>query len=168
MKIAILITLAISNGLLVAQSFMPNQRHAPLAIINETPSMQKGLYVRNGNGKDLKRGEIVAMPMPTSARDYLVDTLGYPADTYLIKRVAALPGDIVCRQADTLSVAGKTLQAKAHDTRGNVLPNWQGCHQLSNEQIFIHGDHLGSFDSRYFGPVSQHALSGTYRQVLSW
>jgi len=168
MKIAILITLVISNGLLVAQSFMPNQRHAPLAIINETPSMQKGLYVRNGNGKDLKRGEIVAMPMPKSAKDYLVGKLGYPADTLLIKRVAALPGDIVCRQTDTVTVAGKTLQANARDRHDNALPNWQGCYKLLNEGIFIQGDQPGSFDSRYFGPVSRHAMSGTYRQVLSW
>jgi len=168
MKTGILITLVISNGLLLAQPFMPDQRSAPLAIINETPSMQKGLYIRIGDAQRLKRGEIVAMPMPKNAKDYLVEKLGYPTDTLLIKRVAALPGDIVCRQAGNLTVAGKTLQAKARDRHGNVLPNWQGCHQLSNERIFIQGDHLGSFDSRYFGPVSRHALSGTYRQVLSW
>ena len=168
MKTGILITLVISNGLLVAQSFMPDKRSAPLAIINETPSMQKGLYVRIDDAQDLKRGEIVAMAMPTSAKDYLVGKLGYPADTLLIKRVAALPGEEVCRHEDTLTVAGKELHAKARDTRGNVLPNWQGCHKLSNERIFIQGDHPGSFDSRYFGPVSRQGLSGTYRQVLSW
>jgi len=168
MKIAILITLVISNGLLLAQPFMPDKRSAPLAIINETSSMQKGLYVRTGNATDLKVGEIVALPMPKNAKDYLVDKLGYPTDTLLIKRVAALPGDIVCRQTDTLTVGGKMLQAKARDRRGNVLPNWQGCYKLSNERIFIQGDRPGSFDSRYFGPVSRHALSGTYRQVLSW
>jgi conjugative transfer signal peptidase TraF len=168
MKIAIFITLVITNGLLVAQSFMPNQRNAPLAIINETPSMQKGLYIRTGDAQKLKRGEIVAMPMPKSAKDYLVGTLGYPADTLLIKRVAALPGDIVCRQSDTVTVAGKTLQANARDRHDNALRDWQGCYKLTNERIFIQGDHSGSFDSRYFGPVSQHALSGTYRQVLSW
>lgn len=168
MKIAILITLVISNGLFVAQTFMPHQKNAPPIIINETPSMQKGLYVRIDDAQDLKRGEIVAMPMPTSAKDYLVGKLGYPANTLLIKRVAALPGDEVCRQTDTVTVAGKTLQAKARDRHDNVLPTWQGCHKLSNERIFIQGDHPGSFDSRYFGPVSSHALLGTYRQVLSW
>jgi conjugative transfer signal peptidase TraF len=168
MKIAILITLVISNGLLLAQPFMPDQRSAPLAIINETPSMQKGLYVRTGDAQKLRRGEIVAMPMPKNAKDYLVDKLGYPTDTLLIKRVAALPGDIVCRQTDTVTVAGKTLQANARDRHDNALPNWQGCYKLSNEGIFIQGDHPGSFDSRYFGPVSQQDLSGTYQQVLSW
>ncbi len=168
MKTGILITLVTCNGLLLAQSFMPDQRSAPLAIINETPSMQKGLYVRTGDAQKLKRGEIVALPMPKSAKDYLVDKLGYPADTLLIKRVAALPGEIVCRQSDILTVAGNTLQAKARDKHDNVLPNWQGCHKLSNERIFIQGDHSGSFDSRYFGPVSRQGLSGTYRQVLSW
>lgn len=168
MKTSILITFALSNSFLVAQPFMANQKNAPPLIINETPSMQKGLYVRIGEATDLKSGEIVAMPMPTSAKEYLVGKLGYPANTLLIKRVAALPGDIVCRQRDTLTVAGKVLQAKARDRRGNVLPHWQGCQKLSNEEIFVQGDHPGSFDSRYFGPVSQRALSGTYRQVFSW
>lgn len=168
MKTSILITLVATNGLLLAQPFMPHQKNAPPIIINETPSMQKGIYVRTGDAQKLKRGEIVAMPMPKTAKDYLVDKLGYPADTLLIKRVAALPGDIVCRQTDTLTVAGKTLQVKARDRHDNALPNWQGCHKLSNEEIFIQGDHPGSFDSRYFGSVSQQALSGTYRQVLSW
>jgi len=160
--------LVISNSLLVAQPFLTNQINAPLAIINETPSMQKGLYVRIDDAHDLKRGEIVALPLPKNAKDYLVGKLGYPADTLLIKRVAALPGDEVCRQAGKLTVAGKTLQAKDRDRHDNALPDWQGCHKLSNEGIFIQGDHPGSFDSRYFGPVSRHALSGTYRQVLSW
>ncbi len=168
MKTGIFITLVISNGLLLAQPFMPHQKNAPPIIINETPSMQKGLYVRTGDAQKLKRGEIVAMPMPKNAREYLVGKLGYPADTLLIKRVAALPGDIVCRQTDTVTVAGKALQAKARDRHNNALPNWQGCHKLSNEGIFIQGDHPGSFDSRYFGLVSSRALLGTYRQVLSW
>ena len=168
MKNGILTTLVTCNGLLLALPFMPHQKNAPPIIINETPSMQKGLYIRTGDAQKLTRGEIVAMPMPTSAKDYLVDKLGYPADTFLIKRVAALPGDIVCRQADTLTVAGKTLQAKARDRHDNALPTWQGCHKLLNERIFIQGDNLGSFDSRYFGPVSRHDLSGTYRLVLSW
>ena len=167
MKIASLIALVATNGLLLAQNWCP-ELNAPAAIINETPSMQKGLYVRVGKATDLKADEIVAMPMNKSAKDYLVDKLGYPADTLLIKRVAALPGDIVCRQADILTVAGKQLQAKDRDRRGNVLPKWEGCIKLANEEVFILGDHPGSFDSRYFGPVSRHALSGTYRQVLSW
>ena len=115
MKTGILITLALSNSLLLAQPFMANQKNASPFIINETPSMQKGLYVRSGDATDLKIGEIVAMPMPTSAKGYLVGKLHYPANTLLIKRVAALPGEIVCRQKDTLTVVGKTLQAKARD-----------------------------------------------------
>ncbi|MCA3694790.1 S26 family signal peptidase [Aquidulcibacter sp.] len=168
MKIAIIITLVISNGLLVAQSFMPNQRNAPLAIINETPSMPKGLYVRTGDAQKLKRGEIIGLPMPKAARDYLVGKLGYPADTLLIKRVAAIPGDTVCRKTSMLTVSGQQLQAKDQDMRGNALPNWQGCHQLSKNEVFLLGDHPGSFDSRYFGSVSRQELSGSYRQVFSW
>jgi signal peptidase I len=168
MRSAILIALVATHSLFLAEPWIHDQKNAPPAIINETPSMQKGLYVRTGDAQELKRGEIVAMPMPKTAKDYLVGKLGYPADTLLIKRVAVTPGDTVCRHAGTLSVAGKSLQAIDQDKQGNSLPNSQGCHQLSKDEVFLLGDHPGSFDSRYFGPVSRRDLSGTYRQVLSW
>lgn len=168
MRSAILITLVATPGLFLAEPLIHDRKNAPPAIINETPSMQKGLYMRVGNAQELQRGEIVGLPMPKLAKDYLVGKLGYPADTLLIKRVAAMPGDTVCRKASMLTVRGQQLQAKDQDMRGNALPNWQGCHQLSKNEVFLLGDHPGSFDSRYFGPVSRQELSGTYRQVFSW
>lgn len=168
MKTSILITVVATQSLILAEPLIQDQMIAPPAIINETPSMQKGLYVRTGDAQKLKRGAIVAMPMPKAARDYLVDKLGYPSDTLLIKRVVGMPGDIVCRKSSILIVSGQKLQAKDQDTRGNALPNWQGCQQLSKNEVFLLGDHPGSFDSRYFGPVSRKDLSGTYRQVFSW
>lgn len=163
-----LIPIALANALLVSAPAVPDLLKAPPAIINETISMQTGLYVRTGGVGDLKHGDIIAMPMNQNAKDYLRDRMGYPADTMLLKRVVALPGETVCRQAGTVTVPGRQVHAERRDSQGTLLPFWTGCHTLLPTEVFVLGDHPASFDSRYFGPVRISALSGTYREVVSW
>ena len=163
-----LIPLALANALLVSAPAVPDLLKAPPAIINETISMRTGLYVRTGGVGDLKHGDIIAMPMNQNAKDYLRDRLGYLADTMLLKRVVALPGETVCRHAGTVTVPGRQVHAERRDSQGTLLPFWTGCHTLLPTEVFVLGDHPASFDSRYFGPVRISALSGTYREVVSW
>ena len=65
-----------------------------LAIVNESPSLPRGLYLRN-DAASPERGAVVTVPQPPSVRAYLA-RLGMPADVRLIKRVAATAGDAVC------------------------------------------------------------------------
>ena len=58
-------------------------------LINVTPSMPTGLYVRDF-GAPLAPGAIVAVDQPALARRVL-GPLGYPSEAALLKRVAALP-----------------------------------------------------------------------------
>ena len=168
MNTSALLHLMIANALLASAPALPELVANPPAIINETISMQKGLYVRTGGASDLKHGDIIAMPMNENAKDYLAGRLGYPADTMLLKRVAALPGETVCREADTVTVRGRAVHADRRDSRGTLLPFWVGCHILLPTEVFLLGDHPSSFDSRYFGPVLRRELSGTYQEVISW
>jgi type IV secretory pathway protease TraF len=163
-----IISLVIGNALIASAPAVPGLVANPPAIINETISMQKGLYLRTGGVGDLQHGDIIAMPMNQNARDYLGDRLGYPKDTMLLKRVVALPGETVCRQAGTVTVPGRQVRAERRDSQGTLLPFWTGCHTLLSTEVFVLGDHPASFDSRYFGPVRVSTLSGTYREVLSW
>jgi conjugative transfer signal peptidase TraF len=164
-RFAALVAIVATAGL---TGLSPAPGEPPTAIINETASMAKGVYVRVGDAQALGHGDVVAMPMNSGARAYLGGRLGYPADTQLIKRVAGLPGDTVCRTESTVTVAGAQVHAHAADGRGNQLPRWSGCHHLKDGEVFLLGDHAASFDSRYFGPVPIRALHGTYRAVLSW
>lgn len=168
MNTSALLHLLIANALLASAPALPELVANPPAIINETISMQKGLYVRTGGVGELKHGDIIAMPMNQNAKDYLVGRLGYPADTKLIKRVVALSGETVCRQAGTVTVPGRAVHADRRDSQGTLLPFWVGCHTLLPTEVFLLGDHPSSFDSRYFGPVLKRDLSGTYQEVLSW
>jgi type IV secretory pathway protease TraF len=130
--------------------------------------MAEGAYLRVGDVADLKRGDIIAMSMNGAARNYLVMKLGYPRDTMLIKRVAGLSSDFVCRQGSVVTVNKKSQVAARSDRQGNILPAWNGCRSLSTDEVFLLGDHPASFDSRYFGPVSRGELVGVYRAAVTW
>ena len=163
-----LLMILLVQSLFVANSTMPELKTKPAVILNETASMAKGLYVRLGEVADLKRGDIIAMPMNSTARNYLVKKLGYPEDTMLIKRVAGLSGDLVCRYNSVVTINQRTLVAARSDRQGTPLPAWYGCRTLSTNEVFILGDHPSSFDSRYFGSISKVELAGIYRAVVTW
>ena len=136
------------------------------ALINESPSVPRGLYLRDF-GADPGRGDMVALRQPRAARSYLAG-LGMPADVRLLKRVAAVGGDRVCRTGDRVETPGRSVTVRSRDRRGARLPRWADCRRLSAGEVFLLGDTPGSFDSRYFGPVRVSGLDGVYRETLTW
>ncbi|MCZ8283149.1 MAG: signal peptidase I [Aquidulcibacter sp.] len=163
-----LLMIALVQSLFVANTALPQLKTKPPVILNETPSMAKGAYLRMGEVDGLKRGDIIAMPMNSAARNYLVKKLGYPKDTILIKRVAGLSGDLVCRQDSVVTINKRTLAAARSDRQGIPIPAWHGCRTLPPNEVFLLGDHPSSFDSRYFGPITKDELVGIYRAVITW
>jgi signal peptidase I len=163
-----LLMILLVQSLFVANAALPELKTKPPVILNETPSMARGAYVRVGEVAELKRGDIIALPMNSASRNYLVKKLGYPKDTMLIKRVAGLAGDLVCRRDSQVTINKRTLVAARSDRQGNLLPAWNGCRVLSSDEVFLLGDHPASFDSRYFGPVSRSELAGLYRAAITW
>ncbi|MFC5345313.1 S26 family signal peptidase [Brevundimonas staleyi] len=135
-------------------------------LINESPSLPPGLYVR-GPGSDLAPGAVVAVTLPATGRAYLA-TLGAPADARLLKRVAAAPGERVCALPSRLEVPGRSVPVLARDGLGRPLSRWTGCRRLGPGEVLLLGDTSGSYDGRYFGPVRRETLEGPYRAVLTW
>jgi len=168
MNTSAIVSLVITNVLLTSAPVLHQLVKAPPVIINETVSIKKGLYIWSGDTQALKHGDIVAMPMNQRSRDYLVAKLRYPTDTMLLKRVAALPGETVCRHGEAVAAPKRAVRAERKDSAGSNLPSWQGCHTLLPTEIFLLGDHPGSFDSRYFGPVRLAEISGTYKEFRPW
>jgi type IV secretory pathway protease TraF len=138
----------------------------PLALVNESPSLPKGLYLRSLDQAP-RPGGVVAVEPPAFARRYLA-SLGMPASVPLLKRVAAVGGERVCRRGAELSWAGRTAVALPHDRRGASLPVWSGCRRLGADELLVIGDTATSFDSRYFGPVRRSSLIGVYVEALRW
>jgi len=78
-----------------------------------------------------------------------------------LKRVVGLSGDRVCRLDEQVLINGKAIAtALKRDGQGRKLPDWQGCHILTEDSIFLLQDHPQSFDGRYFGPVNRALIIG--------
>ena len=141
-------------------------RPPTLVLVNESPSLPEGLYLRAHGGQAV-RGAIVAVPQPGEARPYLAG-LGMPAGALLLKRVAASGGETVCRAGPSVWSADWSVAAAARDRRAHPLPAWSGCRVLAADELFLLGDTAASFDSRYFGPVDRSQVTGVFREVLRW
>ena len=137
-----------------------------LALVNETRSLPRGLYVRRF-GEDVRRGETTAAIQPEAARAYLA-SLGVPDDMLLLKRVAAVGGDLVCREGDRVITPTGAVGILARDRRGSTLAAWTDCRRLDADEVFLLGEAVESFDSRYFGPVDRSQLRGVFTATATW
>lgn len=157
--------LALAPAALVTGLLAATGRPA-LVLVNESPSLPRGLYVRDPGGAPV-RGAIVAIAQPGSVRPYLAG-LGVPAQIRLIKRVAAAQGDPVCSDGRHLMAPGRIVTVQSHDRAGVALPVWRGCRLLAADERLLLGDTPTSLDSRYYGPVSDARIEGVYRETLTW
>lgn len=81
----------------------------------------------------------------------------------LIKRVVAVAGDRVVVDGAGVSINGTKLPnstPKRFARDGSPLPSAVGVHALGLGQAWVVGEHLDSFDSRYFGPVNTAGSRG--------
>ena len=153
---------AVGIGLLLASELAG--KHAVL-VWNASPSQPVGLYrVERRSGRV---GDLVLVRLPPRVAAFAARR-GYLArETYLLKPVAALPGDRVCRWGAQVSVRGQRAGfAQSRDHLGRDLPVWQGCHKLRPDELFLLGSDPDSFDSRYFGAISRDAVAAC--AILIW
>jgi len=124
----------------------------PLLVWNATASAPVGLYRRSFS--NVERAAWVLINPPDRAR-ILAAQRGYlPQNVPMVKRIAALSRDTVCRTNSIVTINGIVRAiALSHDSKGRALPVWQGCERLDNNQIFVLTTPSASFDSRYFGVV---------------
>lgn len=142
---------------------------APLSRVlvwNVTASVPTGLY-SIGDAAGLRVGERVALDPPPRLRDYLAQRGYLAAGVPLLKEVAALPGDTVCRGGLAITINGKPAgSAQTRDRIGRVLPAWHGCRTIADREIFVMNPRApDSFDGRYFGPLARERVIGRARPV---
>lgn len=156
----------IGGGLVAAALIGAHLLSSDVLLVNESRSMPRGLYLRQLD-KTARTGQIVAIGRPPAMRAYLA-SLRVGPDMLLLKRVAAIGGDPVCKIGQVVRLPARTIAVSAIDRRGTALPVWSDCRRLGAEELFLLGDTATSFDSRYFGPVRRGEVRGVYRQVLAW
>lgn len=134
---------------------------AHYVVWNVTPSVPTGLYaIRGGSG--LQVGERVAVDPPPELKRLLADRNYLPTGVPLLKRVAAVSGQRVCRHGHRIAIDGRPVgHARARDRFGRPLPRWSGCRTLRRGDLFVMSpDAPASFDGRYFGVLPMAAVIG--------
>lgn len=131
------------------------------AVWNATPSVPTGLYAIRGKAS-LHVGERVAIEPPRELRRLLAERGYLPTGVPLIKRIAAVSGQRVCRFAHGVNIDGNFAGvAHARDSRGRPLPAWFGCRKLRTGELFVMNPAApDSFDGRYFGPLRLDTVIG--------
>jgi len=135
----------------------PDTGSGKLLLWNATASAPRGLYLLRP-AKRLHVGELVAEQPPASLANMLAARGSLPLGVPLLKYIAALAGQTICRRHDTVTIDGVAVAvARDSDHLGHPLPVWQGCRTLRAGEVFLlNRDAPDSFDGRYFGvlPVS--------------
>lgn len=133
----------------------------PRYIWNASNSVPIGLYRVAPAGK-LSVTELVAVQPPDPLAAFLDLNDYLPSGLPMLKRIVALPGQVVCRTGLTITVDGLEMgQARERDGRNRPLPAWQGCLIIAKHELFVmNWQSTDSLDSRYFGPLPASAVIG--------
>jgi len=133
----------------------------PWLIWNASASVPIGLYAIHTVGA-LRVGDLVAIKPPEPLASFLADRGYLPRSVPLMKHVAALKGQSICRIGLTVSVDSvKTGEARERDSRGRPLPVWQGCRVVAvGEVLLMNARSADSLDGRYFGPLPAASIVG--------
>ena len=131
-----------------------------------------GLYLASTEGVAV--GRLVSFRLPESTWPYFAGRAGRPvadaADWYLIKPVAAGPGDVVDTTGRRVLVNGVDLGPIYDlDGEGRPLPHWRERRVLGpGEWLVISRRCPGSLDGRYFGPVRTEQVERVRRPLVRW
>lgn len=138
----------------------------PRLIWNASASVPIGLYAISPP-RPPAAGDLVAVEPPAPLADFLSEGGYLPPGVPLLKHVAALPGQRVCRIGRTITVDAEIVgEASLRDRRGRSLPVWSGCTTLTAGHVFLlNPGAAGSLDGRYFGPLPASSIIGHARPV---
>jgi type IV secretory pathway protease TraF len=133
--------------------------------LNISPSVPYGLYRLRAVPPVLHRGDLVVLPVPASVRPWQSRWLP------LLKPVAAIAGDVVCRLEQVLFVNGMFYGLIWQDAQGLPLPQFldeETCVTITEDELFLASPVRRSLDSRYFGPVLVSALTAQAIPLWTW
>ncbi|MDN5071430.1 S26 family signal peptidase [Aliarcobacter butzleri] len=112
-------------------------------IVNTTHSMPLGIYQIQENS-NISKGDLVLFNIEDKKER-------------LIKRVVATKGDLVLVNETGIFVNGTLLENSKifeFDSIGRSLKMYSINRALNQDEIFTKGDHIQSYDSRYFGAIN--------------
>ena len=144
-----------------------------MVVMNPTNSVELGLYLAEP-GADVAVGRLVSFRVPEGARPYFAGRAERPLedadDWYLVKPIAAGPGDLVDTTGGRVLVNGVDLgPVFTHDGDGRALPQWRERRMLrQGEWLVVSRRTPGSLDGRYFGPIREKDVEHVRRPLVRW
>jgi conjugative transfer signal peptidase TraF len=156
--------LAAGGGSIAALGLVSIVDFAPRLVWNASASAPIGLYQIDKRTPEI--GDFVLV-RPEESLAQFITARGYlPENIPLLKRVAALSGDEICRETDAIFI-NKTRVAHAleFDSNGRKMPSWSGCFTLQSDEIFLLNDPENSLDGRYFGATKLDDVIGCTKPV---
>lgn len=151
---------ALETPVVSQQNTTPRALSPKLLLWNGSASAPRGLYLLR-LAMPLHSGELVAVAPPEPLARFAAVRGYLPIGVPLLKHIAALDGQTVCRFARIVWVNGRAVAiARERDSVGRSLPSWQGCRTLRAGQVFLLNPTIpDSFDGRYFGVLPATAIT---------
>ena len=133
----------------------------PWLVWDASASVPIGLYAV-ARIIDVHAGDLVVVRPPEPLARWLADGGYLPHGVPLLKHVAVLDGQTVCRIGLTVSVDDFAVgDARERDSRRRALPVWQGCRVIGQGEVFLMNRRSAfSLDGRYFGPLPTTTIVG--------
>jgi conjugative transfer signal peptidase TraF len=160
----------ITFGFIVAWAILPTVVGRRVIIINTSPSVAPGLYLRSSQQPAV--GKLVDFCIPPAARTYVLGRTGHRGDDwYILKPIVAGPGDRIDTSGDWLVVNDRRIapMPPPRDSRGRPLPRWRDHRILGSDEFFVFSDRIpNSFDSRCYGPVKRNEIASVRSPLIVW
>jgi conjugative transfer signal peptidase TraF len=144
--------------------------------VNFTPSYAYGLWRIEPLDRAVTVGDRIFICPPADRAAGLALERGYlprglcPSGTGpLIKTIAALSGQSVEIDGQVI-IDGEPLpfsNVLEADAEGRAMPVFAGG-TIGESTLFLHSEFVGSYDSRYFGPIPAEGVLGLAREVLTF
>ncbi|TCD46910.1 conjugative transfer signal peptidase TraF [Chlorobium sp. N1] len=149
---------------LIAVSVLSVMHPEKKLIYNYTDSLPHGFYMIEN--ELVRKGSLIAFH-PAKKIQRMMTERGYLREGgYLMKFVAAEPGDSVCTRQGKLQINGEDFgRILETDRKGKRLPAYRYNGRLEEGYLVAIKGKEDSFDSRYFGPISKESVIGIARPL---
>jgi signal peptidase I len=128
--------------------------------INTSRSVSTGIWKIDAISGTAQKGDYAVIPPDAQpAYDFAVDRGYVSAGTSMLKKIAAIAGDVVGydSEIECVTVNGEILPDTSlflYDSAGRRLHHIKFPVCLQKEEVWLSSENIRGYDSRYFGPVS--------------
>jgi conjugative transfer signal peptidase TraF len=139
-------------------------------VVNDSPSMPRGLYWIRLGAVPTQRGEAVLFRPPVPFAALIVTRSWLPDGMPLLKSVGGLQGNLYCAIDHRFVVSGEDIgPIFARDGQGNPLPRIGGCRSVGHDEFLPVSNTIErSFDGRYMGAIPFANVIGTGFPLLTF